>query len=177
MMSSTQLRRFTRLFAALLVLPLALLACAEREMYHRALEAGTIGAFREYIETYPEGDYIDEAYDCVEEIYFRTRLAKGTPEGVDEYLREFPRGRFVKAAENARAKAEANARKARKAWSVNADAAALTKGHAKATTKYNDLFASQTLTYLRLMTLRLGVVINFGEKRVVDGFHRVANGL
>ncbi len=47
----------------------------------------------------------------------------------------------------------------------------------KATTKYNDIFESQTLTYLRLTGLKLGLVINFGEKLVKHGIHRVVNGL
>ena len=47
----------------------------------------------------------------------------------------------------------------------------------KATTQYNDIFEVQTLTYLRLTNLKLGLVINFGEKLVKDGIHRVVNGL
>ena len=47
----------------------------------------------------------------------------------------------------------------------------------KATSKYNDVFEAQVLTYLRLMNLKLGLVINFGERFVKDGFHRVVNGL
>lgn len=47
----------------------------------------------------------------------------------------------------------------------------------KATSKYNDLFAAQVLTYLRLIDLRLGLVVNFGERMLKDGFHRVVNGL
>jgi len=47
----------------------------------------------------------------------------------------------------------------------------------KATSKYNDVFEAQVLTYLRLMNLKLGIVINFGERFVKDGFHRVVNGL
>lgn len=47
----------------------------------------------------------------------------------------------------------------------------------KATTAYTDLFEAQTLTYLRLMKLKLGLVINFGEKLVSDGIHRVVNRL
>ncbi len=47
----------------------------------------------------------------------------------------------------------------------------------KATSKYNDIFAAQTLTYLRLTNLKLGIVVNFGERMVKDGFHRVVNGL
>ena len=47
----------------------------------------------------------------------------------------------------------------------------------KATTNYNSIFAVQTLTYLRLTGLKLGLVINFGERLVKDGFHRVVNNL
>ncbi|MBF0239770.1 MAG: GxxExxY protein [SAR324 cluster bacterium] len=47
----------------------------------------------------------------------------------------------------------------------------------KATEKHNTIFEAQLLTYLRLTGLKLGLVINFGEKRVVDGIHRVVNKL
>src|SRR5690349_24462108 len=41
---------------------------------------------------------------------------------------------------------------------------------------YHDIFQAQLLTYLRLTKRRLGLVINFGEKYVKDGVHRVVNG-
>lgn len=47
----------------------------------------------------------------------------------------------------------------------------------KATTDYNRIFEVQTLTYLRLTGLNLGLVINFGERLVKNGFHRVVNNL
>ncbi|MFO0948155.1 MAG: GxxExxY protein [Planctomycetota bacterium] len=47
----------------------------------------------------------------------------------------------------------------------------------KATSQYNSVFESQTLTYLRLTGLKLGLVINFGERLVKDGIHRVVNDL
>ena len=47
----------------------------------------------------------------------------------------------------------------------------------KATAQYSNLFEAQLLTYLRLTALKLGLVINFGEKRVKEGIHRVVNGL
>ncbi len=47
----------------------------------------------------------------------------------------------------------------------------------KATIAYNSIFEAQILTYLRLMNLKLGLVINFGEKYIRDGIHRVANNL
>lgn len=47
----------------------------------------------------------------------------------------------------------------------------------KATTTYNPLFEAQLLTYLRLTDLKLGLVINFGERLVKNGIHRVVNGL
>jgi GxxExxY protein len=47
----------------------------------------------------------------------------------------------------------------------------------KAVSIYLELFEIQTLTYLRLRNLRLGLVINFGDSLVKDGIHRVVNGL
>jgi GxxExxY protein len=47
----------------------------------------------------------------------------------------------------------------------------------KATTQYNSIFEVQLLTYLRLTGLKLGLVINFGERLVKDGIHRVVNNL
>ena len=47
----------------------------------------------------------------------------------------------------------------------------------KATTQYDEIFEAQTLTYLRMSGLKLGLVINFGEKLVKNGIHRVVNGL
>ena len=47
----------------------------------------------------------------------------------------------------------------------------------KALLRYDDVFQAQLLTYLRLTGLKLGLVINFGQKLVKDGIHRVVNGL
>ncbi len=47
----------------------------------------------------------------------------------------------------------------------------------KAASQYHSLFEAQTLTYLRLTGLKPGLVINFGERLVKDGVHRVVNGL
>jgi GxxExxY protein len=47
----------------------------------------------------------------------------------------------------------------------------------KPTSDYHRIFETHTLTYLPLMDLKLGLVINFGERLVKDGFHRVVNGL
>ena len=47
----------------------------------------------------------------------------------------------------------------------------------KATASYSPIFESQTLTYLRLSGMKLGLVINFGERLVKDGIHRVVNRL
>ncbi|MBA2556185.1 MAG: GxxExxY protein [Chloroflexi bacterium] len=47
----------------------------------------------------------------------------------------------------------------------------------KATAQYNKIFEAQTLTYLRLTGLKLGLVANFGERLVKEGIHRVVNGL
>jgi GxxExxY protein len=47
----------------------------------------------------------------------------------------------------------------------------------KSVTEWNPVFAAQMLTYLRLTKLKLGIIINFGERWVKDGIHRVVNGL
>lgn len=48
---------------------------------------------------------------------------------------------------------------------------------AKAVTEYNKIHDAQMLTYLRLAGLKLGLVINFGERLLKDGIHRVVNRL
>ena len=47
----------------------------------------------------------------------------------------------------------------------------------KATEKNNPIFAAQVLTYLKLTNLKLGIVINFGQERIKDGWQRVVNNL
>ena len=47
----------------------------------------------------------------------------------------------------------------------------------KSVEKLMPVHSKQLLTYLRLMKLRLGLLINFGEERIKDGIKRVANGL
>lgn len=45
----------------------------------------------------------------------------------------------------------------------------------KATEKNHPVYETQVLTYLRLTGLKLGLLINFGNKRVKDGVARVIN--
>jgi len=47
----------------------------------------------------------------------------------------------------------------------------------KATEKDNPVFAAQTLTYLRLTGKKLGLLINFGKVKLMDGYQRIVNGL
>ena len=47
----------------------------------------------------------------------------------------------------------------------------------KATTNNNPLYAAQLLTYLRLLDMKLGLVLNFGYPVLKDGIHRVVNRL
>ena len=47
----------------------------------------------------------------------------------------------------------------------------------KAVATYNPIFESQVLTYLRMTNLRLGMIINFGQRLVRHGIRRVVNGL
>jgi GxxExxY protein len=46
----------------------------------------------------------------------------------------------------------------------------------KATLEWHPVYEAQMLTYLRLTGLKLGLVINFGERVVSAGIHRVVNG-
>ena len=46
----------------------------------------------------------------------------------------------------------------------------------KATEKMNSLFMKQVKTYLIAMNLQLGLLINFGMEKLVDGYIRVVNG-
>ena len=46
----------------------------------------------------------------------------------------------------------------------------------KAVEKMNPLFLKQVKTYLVAMNLPLGVLVNFGMEKLVDGFVRVVNG-
>ncbi len=47
----------------------------------------------------------------------------------------------------------------------------------KATETVLAVHKTQVLTYLRLTNLKLGLVINFGQQRLIDGWCRVVNGL
>ena len=47
----------------------------------------------------------------------------------------------------------------------------------KALVAYNSICEAQALTYLRLAKFRLALVINFGEKQLRKGIHRVVNAL
>ncbi len=47
----------------------------------------------------------------------------------------------------------------------------------KATLQMHEVYKAQLLTYLRLTSLKLGLLINFGSIRVKDGIARVVNGL
>ncbi len=47
----------------------------------------------------------------------------------------------------------------------------------KSVTEYTKIFDAQMLTYLRLTGLKVGLVINFGDRLVKDGIHRIVNRL
>lgn len=47
----------------------------------------------------------------------------------------------------------------------------------KAVVTYHSIYEAQALTYLKLTNLKLALVINFGEKLVKNGIHRVVNNL
>lgn len=47
----------------------------------------------------------------------------------------------------------------------------------KSVEKLAPVHAKQLTTYLRLADMRLGILVNFGEKLVSDGIRRIVNGL
>lgn len=47
----------------------------------------------------------------------------------------------------------------------------------KSVEKLAPVHGKQLLTYLRLMNLRVGLLINFGAPRLKDGLHRIVNDL
>jgi GxxExxY protein len=47
----------------------------------------------------------------------------------------------------------------------------------KSVEKLNPVHGKQLLTYLKLMGLKLGLLINFNEALLKDGIKRVANGM
>ena len=47
----------------------------------------------------------------------------------------------------------------------------------KATEKVLAVHKAQVLTYLRLTRLKLGIIANFGQSRLIDGWDRVVNDL
>ena len=46
----------------------------------------------------------------------------------------------------------------------------------KAKSAIHPVDKAQTLSHLRLMKLRVGLLINFHEEKLVDGVHRIING-
>ena len=47
----------------------------------------------------------------------------------------------------------------------------------KSVEKIANVHLKQTLTYLKLTKIKLGLLINFGAPLLKDGIHRIANGL
>jgi len=45
----------------------------------------------------------------------------------------------------------------------------------KSVSKIHEVVFAQILSYLKATGLKRGLIINFGEKRLVDGVRRVAN--
>lgn len=46
----------------------------------------------------------------------------------------------------------------------------------KSTEKHSPIHVRQLLTYLRILKLRHGLLLNFGAPRMIDGIQRVSNG-
>ncbi|MCC7419931.1 MAG: GxxExxY protein [Planctomycetaceae bacterium] len=68
-------------------------------------------------------------------------------------------------------------RRLQKSYRIDVLVGNLVVVEAKAVDAIHPVHLSQCLTHLRLAGKKLGLVINFGERYVKDGVHRVANGL
>lgn len=47
----------------------------------------------------------------------------------------------------------------------------------KAVRELDSIHYAQLKTYLKMSGIKLGLLVNFGEMRLVNGFHRLVNGL
>lgn len=47
----------------------------------------------------------------------------------------------------------------------------------KALQELDSIHYAQLKTYLKMSGIKLGLLVNFGEMRLVNGFHRIVNGL
>ncbi len=68
-------------------------------------------------------------------------------------------------------------RQLKKMFRLDLLVAALVVVEVKAVEQFSPIYLAQCLTQLRTTNKKLGLVINFGEKYVRDGIHRVANGI
>jgi len=77
---------------------LALVSCGDLEAFRSATGADTGAAYREYLESYPQGKHVDAAYARVEAIDYDRAVGENTIEALDRYLEEYPNGRHAREA-------------------------------------------------------------------------------
>jgi GxxExxY protein len=95
----------------------------------------------------------------------------------EEAMEEELRSRRIKVERQLPVRLSYKGRILRKPLRLDMKAGGLVLVDNKAVTEWHPVFEAQMLTYLRLTGLKLGLVINFGERYVKNGIYRVVNGL
>jgi predicted RNA-binding protein with TRAM domain len=74
---------------------LLLVSCGETMAFRDASGTDTIEGYTEYLQAYPEGDHVDDAYRRVEDLFYEQAVKLHTAHDIDRYLKEYPKGRHV----------------------------------------------------------------------------------
>jgi hypothetical protein len=67
----------------------------DKEDWQAAEEANTVEAFEEYLQEHPDGKYVTEAREGLEELHWQAAEEANTVEAFEEYLQEHPDGKYV----------------------------------------------------------------------------------
>jgi hypothetical protein len=81
----------------IIVSALMALGCVDedKEDWQAAEEANTVAAFEEYLQEHPDGKYVTEAREGLDELHWHEAEGTNTVEAFEEYLEEHPDGKYV----------------------------------------------------------------------------------
>lgn len=85
--------RISTVLAAVITLNL-LVGCSSRTTWEEAEVADTYEMYQNYIESNPDGEYIEEAQMKADSLYWESIAADTTAASFETYLEKFPEGRF-----------------------------------------------------------------------------------
>ena len=72
----------------------------ERQKWDNAHATNTIQGYKEYIELYPQGQYLSEAYENAEQLVWQQTIESNSIVAYQNYLIEYPDGRLANEAKN-----------------------------------------------------------------------------